>query len=249
MMGEVIELASRRKKAPEAATAKPPMRTRPILFSGAMVRKIIEGKKTQTRRLASPPPEVRDLRICQFSSLHVVAMELGWASLARFSIGACKNAFVVPCPYGAVGDRLWVRESFRKDRAKVHYRADVADADAKPFAWKPGRYMRAEHARLMLEITSVRCQRLQEITEEDARSEGVPCDEEPCDHVRRSCEDIGCLGPTHKCSFAALWNHINGKRMLFAPIAPAFRKTFATWEANPFVWAIGFRVLDVRRLS
>lgn len=81
-------------------------------------------------------------------------------------------------------------------------------------------------SRITLEITDVRVERLSSISEEDALAEGVCAD--PCDHVRQSCEEIGCCGPTTRGAYRALWESINGK---------------GSWDANPWVWAISFRVL------
>lgn len=84
----------------------------------------------------------------------------------------------------------------------------------------------------MLEVIGVYVERLQEISERDAEAEGVRRDDEPCDHTRRSCEEIGCLGPTFRAGYCELWESINGK---------------GSWNANPWVWVVEFRVLDIRR--
>jgi hypothetical protein len=87
-------------------------------------------------------------------------------------------------------------------------------------------------SRITLEVTEVRVQRLQEISEKDAKAEGVPRDTEPCDHIRHACADIGCMGPTYRSSFCELWGQINGER--------------APWASNPWVWAITFKVINAR---
>ena len=102
--------------------------------------------------------------------------------------------------------------------------------DAKdPFtvAWhkRLGRFMPRRYSRITLEVTDVRVERLQDISEADAKAEGAERNDDPCDHIRQNCEDIGCLGPTFKCGFADLWCSINGDD---------------NWRANPWVWAVTF---------
>ena len=145
-------------------------------------------------------------------------------------------------PYGApgharddgAGAHLYVKEACCPhyfDDGRPGYRADWNRVRMRGIApepkWKRPLYMRRSESRITLEIVSVRVERVQDISEEDARAEGVPRDTEPCDHVRQSCADIGCMGRTHRASFASIWEAINGKR--------------APWTVNPFVWVLGFR--------
>jgi hypothetical protein len=236
-----------------------------------MVRAILAGQKTQTRR------PVKDLRVRlrhevssdipaiirpvlrygpgvyragmnQHGAVHVIG-EQG-------DLGVKPQEFDFLCPYAEghtylrrhpdgrmawhiqvpEGQRLWVRETFRyvdDHRMRVAFRAgQEPSTDGR--RWRPGIHLPFCHHRIGLEVTEVRVERLQAITEEDARAEGVPRDDSPCDHVRYSCEEIGCLGPGYRSSFAGLWDELH------------VRDGF-TWKANPWVWAVSFRRVGVRR--
>lgn len=193
------------------------MKERPILFSSPMVKALLAGTKTQTRRLVKPQP----------------GPELGETPGAAWNAG-----FVdVKCPYGQEGDRLWVREAWgfdsgvrgdfrplgRNDLSGMDllthtlYRADGGKAPR----WRPSIHMPRWASRITLEVTSVRVERLQDITEEDAKAEGV--DSVPVADVPRN----GTL--YHRDDFAQLWDIINGSK--------------APWSSNPWVWVVGFRRL------
>ena len=118
---------------------------RPILFSAQMVRAIIAGTKTQTRRAIKTPEKYQGIRECGFC-----------------------------CPYGQPGDRLWVRETFCTEKGgTVHYRADGWQyEDAPNNGWKPSIFMPRKLSRITLEVVSVIAERLQEISETDAIAEG-----------------------------------------------------------------------------
>ena len=182
------------------------MKERPILFSGPLVRAILEGRKTQTRRLVKPQPDGQPI---------VDASDGAW-----YVDGGmwCRR-----CPFGAPGDRLWVRESFCPryfDNGAPAFAADwtgeSADCVSKP-KWTPSIHMPRALSRIDLEVTAVRVERLQDITEEDAAAEGV----HPMPRPPRS------GGPSHRCSFEVLWDEINGYR--------------AAWASNPWVWVVEFR--------
>ncbi len=194
---------------------------RPILFSAPMILAILDGRKTVTRRVVNPQRDA------------TLGPEY---STARF----------------AAGDTLWVRETWRtcidyageRRVSCLEYRADsaqrqIADANESLWAedhtggrhgekWRPSIFMRRWASRLTLEVLSVRVERLHEITEEDARAEGI---------------EFGAefyVGPPYKSgaakaygrareAFADLWDTINGKR--------------ASWASNPWVWRVEFRRL------
>jgi hypothetical protein len=205
------------------------MRERPILFSGPMVKALLAGTKTQTRRVVKPqPPADTDYLIVNEDpggegSLCISKWEGG-----EFGPG------VDPwrrCPYGQPGDRLWVRESFHINSARcwaapktlnpsdperaAYYAADW-ERSAPP--WKPSIHMPRWASRLLLEVVEVRAERLQSITEEDAQSEGI----QPATHLGP------CRVMVHaRKGFRHLWDEINGKR--------------APWESNPWVWALTFK--------
>lgn len=144
------------------------MTEKPILFSGPMVRAILEFRKTQTRRVVKPQPKV----------VHALYPDCSIETDRIFRKGDQR----IHAPY-RVGTRLWVRETFatRRDLSHVEYRADRQEPVGLPFEhiydertkWRPSIFMPRRLSRINLLVTRVRCQRLQEITEEDAIAEGV----------------------------------------------------------------------------
>ncbi len=198
------------------------MKERPILFSPQMVRALIEGGKTQTRRTIKNAFDGET-----WAGNVYPARESGWIAwwpggTAEFTKQAYANGF--ECPYGQPGDKLWVRETFccvhgtadgPRDDDFVRYRADggigekVIDSVR---GWKPSIFMPKAYSRITLTIADVRVQRLQEISHRDALAEGVEYDV--------SKEDRAPLQ-----SFQTLWESINGA---------------GSWNANPWVWCISF---------
>ena len=211
------------------------MKEHPILMNGAMVRAVLDGGKTQTRRVAKFKPRAAGCNL-SFSAMRVGHYMTGnpGAGFVLHS-GAGDRTFPLICPYGQPGDRIWVRETFSdvygaggdEDRRKkeVMYRAN---GETDPYViggrWTPSIHMPRWASRILLEIVSVRVERLNDCCEADALAEGVKA--EPCDHVRLSCEEIGCCGPTAKGMYAALWDQINGA---------------GAWAANPWVWVVEFK--------
>ncbi|MES2888668.1 MAG: hypothetical protein V4739_11725 [Pseudomonadota bacterium] len=183
------------------------MTDRPILFSAPMVRALLAGTKTQTRRVLKPNPKAT-------------------VTYTRLGMGAL-------CPYGQAGDRLWVREAWARTTVfpgteMVVYRESDNRTDYGG-PWKPSIHMFRRDSRITLEITGVRVERLQDISEADAKAEGATPIPDPCDHVRLACADIGCTGPQpYRAGFRALWQSINGH---------------GSWEANPWLWVVEFRRL------
>lgn len=161
------------------------MKERPILFNGEMVRAILAGRKTQTRRAVKPQP-----------------VEGCWMGGPRNGVwdertGMAWFGQTWRCPCGVSGDCLWVRETWCSDPEpsqpeRVCYRATAGDESF--IRWKPAIHMPRWASRITLEIAEVRVQRLQDISEEDARAEGV--------------ENVYCA----RDCFADLWDSINGKR-------------------------------------
>jgi len=190
------------------------MSERPILFNGPMVRALLAGRKTQTRRIIKP----RCKALSQSYALQFRAPGDKWYgdhvwSFRRRDHGweDYTNAeFLALCPYGAPGDRLWVREAWTVPpgstaRAEVVYRADDEELSG---PWTPSIHMPRWASRIVLEVVEVRAQRLLSISEDDARAEGV-----------------GIVGFSYRKGFEHLWNVINAE--------PA--------EQNPFVWAVTFK--------
>lgn len=198
------------------------MGEKPILFSAPMVRAILAGQKTQTRRVVKPPyasfARRPEFNIELSSRRHV------WLAYKAGEPGDWKW---IPCPYGQPGDRLWVRETFahiyrhnkpapvERKSDDVIYRADGHGIDAYAFGrWCPSIHMPRWASRITLEITSVRVERLQAISASDAIAEGIPAGgpENPDGIEVRE--------------FRALWESINGAD---------------SWAANPWVWVVEFR--------
>lgn len=219
------------------------MKERPILFSGPMVRALLSGVKTQTRRVCSfrehvgmigPRGTDNDPESWGFEDGNTGV----WWVLAR---GHCDDRHCgtcsLPCPYGETGDRLWVRERIDRhdepgdDRCGSRYAADgtptVADAWPWQRAFLPPMHMPRGLCRIVLAVTSVRVERLQEITEDDAIAEGVES------HVGPSGTYYGPVDSylTGAFAFMRLWDAINGKR-------PG-----CSWGDNPWVWVVGFEVV------
>jgi hypothetical protein len=147
------------------------MKERPILFSGPMVRAILDGSKTQTRRVAKHPLAQAAVRINSYKGQ------------SEFDcIFSDDTGGIICCPHGTPDDRLWVRETWAHERdgtgcpddTGVLYRATDPgwDDEGTGLRWRPSIFMPRAASRILLEITDVRVQRLQEISEEDARAEG-----------------------------------------------------------------------------
>ena len=220
------------------------MTDKPIIFSAPMIRALLDGSKTQTRRVVKPQPPAH---VIDFSTFHNPKGE----GLAHFGFDPVKRElqdWFAVCPYGQPGDRLWVREAFMHTpaeyepmmsmtvplvRAETSYRADFA-GDSTGLGWKPSIHMPRNLSRITLEVVSVRVERLQDISEDDAMAEGI----HKYPHQWRDCEyplpDIAYEAAPgsamrHSSSVAAyrdLWEQING---------------LGSWEANPWVWVVEFR--------
>jgi len=197
------------------------MKERPILFSGPMVRAILDGSKTQTRRVVKHSGDM------EFDPQDP---HYGPYWLAYVAGDAMGEDVKVRCPYGTPGDRLWVRETFAQGvegcPGGISYRADhfdpKGDGPAHPMKWRPSIFMPRIASRILLEITDVRVQQLQEISADDCRAEGHPAD------WSRS-PDPEVHNDAARDWYMDLWQSINGSD---------------SWHANPWVWAITFRRLQ-----
>lgn len=202
------------------------MKERPILFSGPMVRAIL-GRKTQTRRVVVPTqskPRVAPLRMEPW----IIDGERqeddnGLPCWAGFHPDYPGEAKWFTCPYGQPGDRLWVRETWwgtiaytvpeGHEQRFVAYRATMK-GDRSPAAdgkWRPSIFMPRWASRITLEVTAVRVERVQDISEEDARAEGIEWKNLP----RSAWRNV----------FSRLWNEINAARGY-------------GWDTNPWVWVL-----------
>ena len=221
------------------------MKERPILFNAEMVRALLDGRRTQTRRPIKPQPEFES----GFDYPHEHELAIYWKKEDSYnSIGELKADMLKHCPFGQVGDRLWVKETFLLDDNGVPshmgiqyfpvYKADYADGNYWEAKWRPSIHMPRWASRITLDVVAVRVERVQEISEGDVDAEGLYC---PYERVVTHSEDYSapCYveGPCHNydrfCeksmqeNYKELWNSIYGK-------------TFP-WESNPWVWVVEFK--------
>lgn len=217
------------------------VKERPILFSGPMVKALLAGQKTQTRRTIK--------KVTCVNGQDCITDRDGLPSHL-----SCAPHNWEQCPYGVPGDRLWVRETYRstvagkRGWAVIQYRADMEarqmlctdEGEGEPAAvgevipksstivetaWKPSIFMPHWASRITLEITDVRVQRLREISPEDAVAEGLRVRTDIAGKYS-ALPDRWFDDPVH--TFADLWESINGE---------------GSWVTNPWVWAITFRIV------
>lgn len=210
------------------------VKERPILFSGEMVKAILDGRKTQTRRVMKQQPEGKVSSVAVgmtddgSGDCYGIGSKAVYGALFRYEPG---GDWLAKCPYGRPGDRLTVKEGLRgvvdvridpdEKMPIAAYSADGSHIWTKnkfrvPWRWKkstlPSMFMPLSLSRITLEITEVRVQRLQDISKPDCIAEGMA-----------GLQDVHA--GWHQ-SYAELWNRINGA---------------GSWEADPWVWAITFR--------
>ncbi|VVE84933.1 ASCH domain-containing protein [Pandoraea sputorum] len=212
------------------------MKERPILFSAPMVRAILDGTKTQTRRIVKvqPPATTSDV----FTFLHPDPREHFYA----FDGDALLD-WSYPCPLGEAGDRLYVRETWQHsnhplgpydDECEVFYRADYLDDPLGPDLersrdgirrqWRPSIHMPRAAARTLLDVTGVRIERLNAISDADCIAEGIG--------LTGAAEGVlltDLLESLPRAHFRQLWESISGP---------------GSWDANPWVWVIEFKRVD-----
>ena len=215
----------------------------PLLFSTPMVQAEQAGRKTKTRRtkgleLINTNPDDWQFEWADY------ALKLPWRFTQKSTVNEKSltdrsfNQAALKCPYGQLGDVLWVRETWapildineKKPLPDAYiYKADFEDYPV-DWNWRPNIFMPKAACRTFLEITNIRVERLQEITEQDAIAEGVLEKESAnrgyvyMNYLTKSYGDIGADG-----SFETLWQSINGED---------------SWEANPFVWVIEFKPIE-----
>lgn len=226
------------------------MKERPILFSALMVNAILEGRKIQTRRMLKVQPPLTDKNIMP---LYTMEPEPKVTEVTMHEV--MDNGMPFPsslsrhnCPYGKIGDRLWVRETFRlfdpdecphsdfpcgcPNWGTPLYRASHDCFDGEK--WKPSIHMPRSASRILLEITSIRVERLNDISRADAVKEGIETLMVDCsrDGLKTTYKDytshnnaITRNNPID--SFRTLWESVNGAD---------------SWDKNPWVWVIDFKV-------
>ncbi|HGE6721926.1 TPA: hypothetical protein ACGB01_002122 [Serratia marcescens] len=219
------------------------MKERPVIFNSEMVRAILDGRKTQTRRVINPQPTLSER-----TGFNWKGAAYGIGSTYRDTIRNFSNCFKT-CPFGQVSDRLWVRETFavlgNEDGCPIDWNGNLIKGDEKQAAriykascwqepgnyglwsipdrdtqyegtWRPSIHMPRWASRITLEITAVRVERLNDISEEDAKAEGVA----PSQHIITPPEAL------YRVGFLKLWQSIYGEE---------------SWRVNPWVWVIEFR--------
>lgn len=217
---------------------------KPILFNTEMVKAILEGRKTVTRRVIKP--RYRDdeygWTVCINSYTHLVD-DVAYTD----GEGACTRSMKPPYQ---VGDILYIRETWcrgtdiwncERTSPEYFYKEEFRDASAKDIKWKPSIHMPKEAARIFLKVTDVRVERLQDITEEDAIKEG--CEGTPCEHHGyivgggmcgcTDCMNTGWLEPP-TLEFMDIWHSTINKKDL----------DDYGWNANPWVWVIEFERIE-----
>lgn len=228
------------------------MKERPILFSAPMVRAILDGSKTQTRRVVKLP---HSNPLGQWEPT-IIGGENGGRTAAgetlplQGGIWHTRTGDSLMCPYGQPGDRLWVRETWYCDDYRVQngpyvevdgardlmaYRADgERPYEAEQPVWRPSIHMPRWASRILLEIVSVRVERLHEISEQDAIAEGIermPCAVPDTKLWKNYNAGNGCTPSMAipQNSFRSLWESINGE---------------ANWLSNPWVWVVEFKRVE-----
>lgn len=220
------------------------MAERPMLMSAPMVRALLAGTKTQTRRVVKPPRNRSAFVLLDHGN--------GWWPYQSDDGESelCDDGMEHPytCPYGRPGDRLYVREAFSGPHCM-----DATDecAAVRPSKWgksssiwywadgnpthgdwtqpRPSIHMPRWASRILLEVTAVRVERLQEISEADAKAEGAECLFSPtCSAADRELLDIPLMedASPFRNGYALLWESINGA---------------GSWKANPWVWVVEFK--------
>lgn len=245
------------------------MKERPILFSAPMVKAILSGSKSQTRRVVKPQPvHGAECVIRPFSDqrLHYAARDLHDMEQGLLVLGE-----VPKCPYGQPDDRLWVRETWMDlqgtgvqlaSKSRYAYGADTIAGSwddecriAYGLKWKPSIHMPRAACRITLEIAGVRVERLQAISEADAKAEGCDrLDDDEPGYVHRE-EPDWKLCP--RCGGTRLYTAFSGNGGAFPDTdcreCDTYQKRYrllweqingpGSWDANPWVWVVEFRVM------
>lgn len=222
------------------------VKERPIIFSGEMVKAILDGKKTMTRRAVKTQPRDECTEIATSACFGHVEYRSTSEDRQTQSILA-----KIKCPYGKIGDRLWVRETHHVVGGTADYEIEEIKQglqDIKNFAsykadgygnpcdggWASPMFMPRWASRILLEITDIRVERLNDISEADCEKEGFrfyPLSRicfKPCSTKHPS----GHGSNNYKSIFGEYWDTLNAKKGY-------------PWSSNPWVWVVEFKVVEV----
>jgi len=216
------------------------VKERPIIMSTEMVKTILDGRKTQTRRVVKDkhysrwqidngiPHNGQDSIVVDIDGETIIPISY---LKVIYDEQADRVGGRIFCPYGSVGDRLWVKETWVEQSGDIYFKADWGED--KPVSmvcdnikWRSPLFMPRWASRITLEITGIRVERLQEITEEDAIAEGMLPEGTLLPNLIHSADN-----PIEQ--FAQLWDSLNAKRGY-------------SWESNCWVWCISFRKIEGR---
>ncbi|MDR5800669.1 hypothetical protein [Caballeronia sp. LZ001] len=234
------------------------MKERPLAFSAPMVRAILDGRKTQTRRVVKLPHanSLGQWEPTTIGGRNGGCTKDGQAIPEQGAIWHTRTADTLVCPYGQPGDRLWVRETWQgplfdsenweaylecpddfKDPKYCHYAADGGSPpafinvdDELVCRWQSSTCMPRWASRIMLKVTGVRVERLNDISEADAANKGLYCLPASGRYVVQKGEQyFGGADRDARVVFADLWDRINGD---------------GAWDANPWVWVVEFKRIE-----
>ena len=217
------------------------MAIKPILFNTEMVRAILDGRKTCTRRLVKPQPDEKHIFPLGFVTDSTEKKEVGCFGFAANEYGGSIQYVKPPYRY-APGDILYVRETWHKYTKRIGkgescrlaefygYKASVANSEDAEEPWHPSIHMPKEAARIWLKVTDVRVERLQEISEDGAVKEGIYVANCKDCNAPFGCDACPDEGYDEIDEFAELWDSTIKKSDIDR----------YGWDANPWVWVIEF---------
>lgn len=203
------------------------MKERPMIFNAEMVRAILDGRKTQTRRIMKNQPVLN-------GNLYEV-FGAAWSKGVTSVPAVPGHSLSTRCPFGEVGDRIWVRETWARynidqDSHDMAYRATTPEDWPEEGRWRPSIHMPRWASRITLEITGVGVQRLQSISPNDASREGLiklPATGRYC--LNQGDQYFGGASHDAREVFSWLWESIYGAE---------------SWQSNPWVWVIEFKRIE-----
>ena len=226
---------------------------RPIIFSAESVGAIQDDRKIQTRRVVKPQPTNENVGIIDQKLADDSGLYMTWLNNPDGGINQDFNAEYWKCPYGQVGDLLWVKEGWYnpnyepgefRDPYLTYYKEDRR-GEYFLWKWKSARFMPKVYARIWLEVTSVRVERLQDISYQDVRREGLT--------NIRNFELFGDADhrlKVYQTHFKILWDSIHGKKRYGYGVDPdtgkryRFEKPSYPWSSNPYVWVVTFKRIE-----